>query len=90
LQIEGAGRNSKKQPTPFVGNKPNGKSQFITCHAAPSPQSSPPRGRGSRNPSPFIATSGNGFQTIPPPKSCWWIRLRWPPAKNYSAGSFTN
>jgi len=27
LQIQGAGRNSKKQPTPFVGIKPYGKSR---------------------------------------------------------------
>ena len=33
LQIEGAGRKSKKQPTPFVGIKPNGKSQ-IKCICA--------------------------------------------------------
>ena len=29
LQIRGAGRKSQKQPAPVVGNKPNGKSQFI-------------------------------------------------------------
>jgi hypothetical protein len=27
LQIRGAGRKSRKQPTPVVGIKPNGKSQ---------------------------------------------------------------
>jgi len=29
LQIPGAGRKSRKPPTPFVGYKPNGKSQLI-------------------------------------------------------------
>jgi hypothetical protein len=29
LQIQGAGRKSLKQPSPFVGIKPFGKSQFI-------------------------------------------------------------
>jgi hypothetical protein len=29
LQIQGAGRKSRKQPTPVVGIKPNGKCQFI-------------------------------------------------------------
>jgi len=28
LQIPGAGRKSRKPPTPFVGYKPNGKSQI--------------------------------------------------------------
>ena len=36
LQIRGAGRKSRKPPTPFVGNKPNGKSQmnihFLSKH----------------------------------------------------------
>jgi hypothetical protein len=30
LQIEGAGRKSKKQPTPFVGIKPYGKCQITS------------------------------------------------------------
>ena len=29
LQIQGAGRKSRKPPTPIVGIKPNGKSQLI-------------------------------------------------------------
>jgi len=31
LQIQGAGRKSRKSPTPFVGIKPYGKSQFRAC-----------------------------------------------------------
>jgi hypothetical protein len=30
LQIQGAGRKSRKPPTPFVGKKPYGKSQLRT------------------------------------------------------------
>ena len=33
LQIPGAGRKSRKPPTPFVGYKPNGKSQYTSQFA---------------------------------------------------------
>jgi len=35
LQIEGAGRKSKKQPTPFVGIKPYGKCQLVAKPPSP-------------------------------------------------------
>jgi hypothetical protein len=45
LQIQGAGRKSQKQPTPFVGIKPYGKSQI-------NPRQCPPPNTGSNINSP--------------------------------------